>query len=80
MNRPLHSVVTACGNVLRGEFKGLDIESDGKTWVNIIDDESRVESCTIDADGDVISETGEVVTNNWTDDDWAEFKKFVRGT
>jgi hypothetical protein len=64
-------VVSSCGNVLRAEFKGCRLEMNlEKTWLNVIDSESRCESCVIDADGDVVSESGEVVTNDWSDADW----------
>jgi hypothetical protein len=66
-----HEVASAHCNVLRADFKGCRLEMDTeKTWLNIIDDESRCESCVIDADGDVISESGECVTNTWSDYDW----------
>lgn len=71
---PLTDIVTACGNVLRGVVEvrneQFTIETDGKTWLNIIDRESRVECCIIDGDGDVISETGEYVTESWSSGDW----------
>lgn len=41
-----------------------------KTWLHIIDDAARCESCIIDEDGDVISDAGECVTADWTDRDW----------
>jgi hypothetical protein len=64
-------VVSSCGNVLRAEFKRCRLEMNlEKTWLNVIDSESRCESCVIDADGDVVSESGEVVTNDWSDADW----------
>jgi hypothetical protein len=76
----LHDVVTACGNVLRGgvQVNGRDyiIESDGETWVNIIDDKSCCETCVIDGK-DVIAEGGEYVTGDWTDADWTAFTAFV---
>jgi hypothetical protein len=65
-----HEVVSAHGNVFRADFKGCRLEMNTeKTWLQIIDDESRCESCVIDEDGDVISESGEVVTD-WLDYDW----------
>lgn len=78
MNKPLHEVVTASGNVLRGEFKGFSIESDGESWVNIIDDESRIEGCEI-IEGNVVSAGGELVTKSWSENDWEAFAAFVLG-
>lgn len=76
----LVSVVTACGNVLRGsvEVNGRDftIESDGEKWVNIIDDKSSVEACVIDGK-DVVVESGEFVTEDWTEQDWKQLSSFV---
>jgi hypothetical protein len=64
-------VVSSCGNVLRAEFKSCRLEMNlEKTWLHVMDSESRCESCVIDADGDVISESGEVVTNDWSEADW----------
>ncbi len=72
--KPLTDTVTACGNILRGivEVQGrqFTLESDGKTWLNIIDAAARSECCVIDADGDVISESGEYVTEAWSGGDW----------
>jgi hypothetical protein len=74
-----HEVVSSCGNVLRAEFKALRLEMDlEKTWLNIIDSESHCESCVIDADGDVVSESGETATNHWTDADWASITNAVK--
>jgi hypothetical protein len=74
-----HEVVSSCGNVLRAEFKACRLEMDlEKTWLNIIDHESHCESCVIDADGDVVSESGETVTNHWTDADWASITNAVK--
>jgi hypothetical protein len=74
-----HEVVSSCGNVLRAEFKACRLEMNlEKTWLNIIDSESHCESCVIDADGDVVSESGEIVTNDWTDADWASITNAVK--
>ena len=74
-----HEVVSSCGNVLRAEFKSCRLEMDlERTWLNIIDSESHCESCVIDADGDVVSESGEIVTNDWTDADWASMTNAVK--
>jgi len=84
--RNLHSVVTSCGNVLRGtvEVKGQEYTIEAElgnsrpalNWVNIIDQDSRVEACIIDGK-DVVSNGGEYVTEDWTDADWADFTAFV---
>ena len=78
MNRPLREVCTSHGNVLRGEYKGMQVESDGVTWVHIIDDDNggAVEVCEID-EGNVVSVTGEIVTESWNERDWLDFTKFV---
>jgi hypothetical protein len=73
--KPLKNQATSCGNFLVGavEVQGKEyrIEADLElTWLSIIDGESRQESCVIDEDGDVISDSGECVTNDWTDEDW----------
>ena len=78
--RKLHEVVTACGNILRGtvEVNGLEyiIESDGEQWVNIISD-GGCEACSIQGD-DVVSDSGEHVTADWTEEDWKHFSEFCR--
>ena len=78
----LKPTVTACGTFLVGTVevagKEFRIEADiEKTWLSIIDDDSRQESCVIDEDGDVISESGECVTDEWTDADWSDLTKFA---
>lgn len=40
-----------------------------KTWLNIIDADGRQESCVIE-DGYIVHESGEWVTEHWTDEDW----------
>ena len=63
--------VTACGSVYRAEFKKCRLEMGlDKTWLHIIDADSACEICIIDDDGDVISDSGEVVTSDWTEADW----------
>ncbi len=79
----LHEVFTSCGNVLRGIVQVNDrdytIESDGAEWLNIIDSEGRCENCVIDEDGDVIAESGECVTQEWTAGDWQDLTGMVIG-
>jgi len=79
---PLKPQVTACGTyrVGRIEVAGQEfrIETDrNRTWLSIIDEQGRQESCVIDADADVISESGEHVTTDWTDSDWSDLTKFA---
>lgn len=79
---PLKNRITACGNCLIGNVevhgKEYRIEADlEKTWLSIIDEESRHESCLIDDDGDVISDSGEYITDGWTDKDWQELRDYV---
>lgn len=79
---PLHETMSSCGPVLRGyvEVAGeeFQIEADlEKTWLNILDDNSRQESCLIDEDGDILSEGGEWVTEKWTDEDWKSLNLHV---
>lgn len=78
----LNEMAGSCGNYLRGTVevagKEFRIEADvNKTWLNIIDQDSRTESCVIDEDGDVISESGEHVTQDWSPDDWRELTKYA---
>jgi hypothetical protein len=80
---PLKKQVTSCGAFLIGRIethgKGYRIEADlEKTWLSILDEESRQESCLIDADGAVISDSGEYVTDGWTDKDWHELNDYVK--
>jgi len=71
--------ITAHGNIYAAEFKGFRVEMNlDKTWLNIIDSESRCECCVINADGDVVSETGEVVTENWSDADWQNLSTAIK--
>lgn len=78
--RELKDTVTSHGNILRGivQVKGEEytIESDGVTWVSIINSNCSCESCKIDGE-DVISSSGEYVTESWTDRNWKELNKFV---
>jgi hypothetical protein len=78
----LHEVVTAHGNALRGNIevggKEFRIETDvEKTHIQIIDSDSCCETGEIDADGDVIAQGGECVTQDWTADDWSALTAFV---
>ena len=79
----LHEVVTANGNVLRGhiEVSGREytVESDGETWVNIIDDEAHCETRTIDG-ALTVFESGECVSESWTEGDEKQFDEFVSWT
>ena len=81
--KPLKNQLTSCGNFLIGhvEVNGNEyrIETDlEKTWLSIIDDEGRQESCIIDADGDVITDSGEYVTQDWSDEDWKALTAYAR--
>lgn len=80
--KPLTSQVTSCGNYFIGavEVKGKEyrIEADlEKTWLSIIDGESRQESCVIDEVGDVLSDGGECVTGDWSDEDWKALTSYA---
>jgi hypothetical protein len=80
--KKLKETVTACGNVLRGSVevggKEFTVEADlGKTWCNIIDEVGGVEGFVVDVDGDVISASGECVTNDFRAEDWAALTEFV---
>jgi hypothetical protein len=75
-----NEVVTACGNVLRGlvEVAGKEFRLEmnlEKTHLQIIDQDSRCETCSVGEDGDVIADGGEFVTGDWTDSDWSDLKK-----
>jgi len=62
---------TSCGNVFRADFNGCRLEMGlNKNWLNIIDDNSRCECCSISSGGDIESDSGEVVTGDWSDADW----------
>lgn len=72
---PLKKTVTSCGTYLIGHVevngKQYRLEADiDLTWLNIIDDDGRQESCLIDEEGNVISDSGEYITQDWTDVDW----------
>ena len=78
----LHEVVSAHGNILRGDIevsgKEFRVESDlAKTWVNIIDDSGSCEGFGVDEEGDVIAESGEFLTGDFQDADWSEFIKYL---
>jgi hypothetical protein len=78
----LHEVVAQCGNVLRGVVfvggKEFRIETDlEKTRIQIIDSAYCCETGEIDADGDVITQAGECVTQEWHADDWTALTAFV---
>lgn len=78
---PIRKNWTSHGNYLKGivEVAGepFRIEADlDKTWLNIIDDNSRQESCVIE-DGCIISKSGEWVTEKWTDADWDALNRYV---
>lgn len=78
----LHTTTTACGNVLRGSVevfgKEFRVECDTeKTHIQIIAPDGAVETGEIDADGDVIAQSGECVTQDWTADDWTALTAFV---
>jgi hypothetical protein len=70
-----HRVMSSCGIIYRATASiasqdyRLDLDL-AKTWMNIIDQDIRCESCAIDEDGDVISVSGECVSQEWTDSDW----------
>jgi hypothetical protein len=81
--KPLKNQVTSCGNYLIGavEVQGKEyrIEADlALTWLSIIDGESRQESCLIDEDGDVVSDSGECVTSDWSDEDWKQLTAYAK--
>lgn len=78
---PIRPNWTSHGNCLKGivEVAGetFRIEADlDKTWLNIIDDNSRQESCVIE-DGYIVFKSGEWVTEKWTDADWDAMNKYV---
>ena len=78
----LHEVVSQCGNVLRGTVevggKEFRIECDmDKTHIQIIDENGSCETGEIDADGDVVAQGGEFVTETWNACDWSELTEFV---
>lgn len=80
--KKLNEVVTACGNVLRGvvEVTGTQyqIECDlAKTHLQIIDGGAICETCDIDQDGDVLATGGELVTGDWSQNDWYKLTMFV---
>ena len=80
--RNLHEVMSASGPVLRGQVevngREFDLEADtDKTWLHITAEDGCMECCTIDADGDVVADSGECVTQDWTDADWDELTKVV---
>ncbi len=66
---------------MRGEFeangKSYRIESDGTTWVNVIDEDGACEGFRFDEDGACIAESGEFLTGEWTDADWRRFNEAV---
>lgn len=81
--KPLTNQVTSCGNFLIGAVKVNEqeyrIEADlEKTWLSIIDGEGRQESCLIDEDGDVVSDSGECVTEDWSDEDWRHLTTYAK--
>lgn len=81
--KPLKNQVTSMGSFLIGEVKvneqDFRIEADAeKTWLSIIDGEGRQESCLIDEDGDVVSDSGECVTGEWSDEDWKQLTAYAK--
>lgn len=81
--KPLRNQLTSCGNYLIGhvEVSGREyrIETDlDKTWLNIIDDESRQESCLIDERGEVVTDSGEYITQDWNDQDWKQLTALTK--
>ena len=78
-----YETATSCGNIYRAhasvQGKAFTFEMDlNRSWVNIIDSDSRVESCAITEGEDVVSEGGEYVTENWTESDWKNLTSAVR--
>lgn len=80
---PLTNQVASCGNYLIGAVKVNEqeyrIEADlEKTWLSVIDAEGRQESFLIDEDGDVVSNSGECVTGDWSNEDWKQLTAYAK--
>lgn len=81
--KPFKNQVTSCGNFLVGQIEvaGQEFRIEANlelTWLSIIDDEGRQESCLIDAEGDVISDSGECVTEAWSAQEWKELTLYAK--
>ena len=60
-----------------GEYFTLDVGLDNKS-IKIIDCEGRCEVCVINEDGDVVSESGENLTEEWPDSEWKALTAFCK--
>ena len=79
MDKPKFTQTTdSCGPIFRAEFKGMRLEMGlNKNWLNIIDDQSHCECCLVEG-VNVVSDSGECVTGEWSDADWTSVSNAVR--
>ena len=77
------SVISSCGEILRGHFSinNQEYRAEGdidRTWVNVLDEDSRCMALFFEEDGEIVFDGGEYLADSWTSEDWKKFVKFCQ--